>query len=51
MSRIASTRDELERRIEEARLRWKALQAEADEAHEEMEALVFKLENLPEDEE
>jgi hypothetical protein len=50
MSRIATRSDELERQIEEARLRWVALQAQADAAHEEMADLVFKLESLPEEE-
>ncbi len=48
MSRIATRADELERKIEEARRRWKALQAQADDAHEEMAGLVFELESLPE---
>jgi hypothetical protein len=51
VSRIATRANELERQIEEARLRWVALQAQADAAHEEMADLVFKLESLPEQEE
>lgn len=49
MSRIATIRDELERQIEAARRRWAALQAEADAAHEEMERLQGRLEQMPED--
>ncbi len=51
MSRIATRADELERQIEAARLRWVALQAQADAAHEEYVRLIERANDLddPED--
>ncbi len=46
MSRIATRADELERQIEEARLRWVALQAQADAAHEEYVRLIERANDL-----